>query len=114
MLVDTHVHVVSGDRRQYPVRSDAPDWPVTEVEELIADMDRLRIDKAILVQTFFTYGIDNSYMIDAAAGFPERLQTVCVIDQTAPDAAEHLTRLVLSHGVRGVRLMPKGHPPGVL
>jgi len=114
MLVDTHVHVVSGDRRSYPVRSDAPDWPVTEVAGLIADMDRLHIDKAILVQTFFTYGTDNSYMIDAAVRCPERLQTVCVIDQTAPGAAGHLTDLVRSHGVRGVRLMPKGHPPGVL
>ncbi len=114
MIVDSHVHVVSADRGAYPVRPDAPDWPVTEVDSLIADMDAIGIDRALLVQTFFTYGTDNRYMLDAAAKYPGRLQTVCVIDQTAADAPQTLTTLVKTHGVRGVRLMPKGHPPGVL
>jgi predicted TIM-barrel fold metal-dependent hydrolase len=114
MIVDTHVHVVSGDPARYPVLDGAPDWPVTEVERLVASMDVLSIDRALLVQTFFTYGVDNSYMIDAAARFPDRFATVCVIDQTAPQAPDVLTNLVQHRGVRGLRLMPKGHPPGVL
>lgn len=114
MIVDTHVHVVSGDRERYPVKPGAPDWPVTEIEGLVRDMDAAGIERALLVQTFFTYGYDNRYMIDAAARHPDRFQTVCVINQTAPDAPDVLTDLVLRHGVRGVRLMPKGHPTGVL
>ena len=114
MIVDSHVHVVSGDRARYRVLPDAPDWPVTEVESLVADMDALGIDRALLVQTFFTYGTDNRYMIDAAARFPGRFQTVCVIDQMAPNAPEVLTELVTKHGVAGLRLMPKGHAEGVL
>lgn len=114
MIVDSHVHVVSGDRARYPVLPDAPDWPVTEVEGLVRDMDALGIDRALLVQTFFTYGANNRYMIDAAARYPKRFRTVCVIDQTALDAPEMLTELVEKHGVAGVRLMPKGHAEGVL
>ena len=114
MIVDTHVHVVSGDRERYPVVPTAPDWPVTEVESLVDNMDVLRVERALLVQTYFTYGTDNRYMIDAAAAYPRRFQTVCVIDQMAPNAPEVLRELVESHRVRGVRLMPKGHPPGVL
>lgn len=114
LIVDTHVHVVSGDRMRYSILSDAPDWPVTEADPLIAEMDRLGINHAILVQTFFTYGVDNGYMIDCAKRYPDRFQTVCVIDQTRPDAADVLSDLVENRGVRGLRLMPKGHPAGVL
>jgi L-fuconolactonase len=114
LIIDTHVHVVSGDRSRYPVLPKAPDWPITEVEALVVDMDALQIERALLVQTFFTYGTDNRYVIDAAARYPGRLQTVCVIDQTAADAPDTLSDLVENHAVRGVRLMPKGHPPGVL
>ena len=77
-------------------------------------MDAQGVTRALLVQSFFTYGFDNSYAIDCAAADPARYQVVCVIDQTAPDARELLVRLVREHGVRGVRLMPKGMPEGVL
>lgn len=113
-MMDTHVHVVTVDRRRYPARDDSPDWPEVTGASLLADIGGLGIDRAMLVQSFFTYGFDNSYAIDCAAAHPDRYQVVCVIDQTAPDAAETLTRLVREHGVRGVRLMPKGMPEGVL
>jgi L-fuconolactonase len=114
MIVDTHVHVTSENRAKYPQLAGDPDWPVTPAENLIAGMDALGIGAAALVQTFLTYGTDNSCAIDAAAQYPSRFKVVCVVDQTAPDAPEVLTDLVKSHGVRGLRLMPKGHPAGVL
>jgi L-fuconolactonase len=114
MIVDSHVHVVSADRHRYPVLPTAPDWPATEVDGLAVTMNALQIERALLVQTFFTYGTDNSYMIDAAAAHSQRFKTICVIDQTAKNAPDTLSDLVEKHAVRGVRLMPKGHPPGVL
>jgi predicted TIM-barrel fold metal-dependent hydrolase len=114
VIVDSHVHVVASDRARYPVLPDAPDWPVTEVEGLVRDMDAIGIERALLVQTFFTYGTDNRYMIDCAARYPKRFRTVCVIDQMAKNAPDVLTELVEKHGVRGVRFMPKGHAEGVL
>lgn len=113
-MMDTHVHVVTADRDRYPAMDDPPAWPEVTGASLLADMDALGIDRALLVQSFFTYGFDNSYAIDSAAAHPDRCQVVCVIDQTARDAAGTLTRLVRDHGVRGVRLMPKGMPEGVL
>ncbi len=114
MIIDSHVHVTSGNQTDYPQLPTAPDWPVTPVENLTTEMDALGIGAAVLVQTFFTYGTDNRYAIDAARQLPARFKVVCVIDQTAPDAPETLTELVNRHGVRGVRLMPKGHADGVL
>ena len=114
MIVDTHVHVTTAKGGQYLQREGAPDWPVTTVEKLISEMEPLGIDGAVLVQSFFTYGTDNSYVIDSAAKESSRFAVVAVIDQTAPNAPEVLTGLVGTHGVKGLRLMPKGHPEGVL
>ncbi len=114
MIVDTHVHVVSGDRKAYPVLPNAPDWPITEIEKIVKSMDEIDVERALLVQTFFTYGVDNSYMIHAAARYPKRFQTVCVIDQLARNAPDILSDLVRNRGVRAVRFMPKGMPAGAL
>jgi L-fuconolactonase len=113
-MIDTHVHVVAPDRDRYPVLEYPPAWPAVTADVLAASMDALGVTRALLVQSFFTYGFDNSYAIDCAAADPGRYQAVCVIDQTAPDAPQVLTRLVRDQGVRGVRLMPKGMPDGVL
>jgi L-fuconolactonase len=119
MIVDTHVHVVSDDRKNYPQVSDgahgatAPsvrdigqtEWPPFTVETLLRMMDGDGIDRALLVQTYFTYHFDNAYMIDCAQAHPDRFLSVCVIDQLAPDAPDLLTELVEKRGVRGLRMM---------
>jgi predicted TIM-barrel fold metal-dependent hydrolase len=114
MRIDTHVHVVTADRSRYPASENSPAWPEVTGSGLVQELDALGIDRAVLVQSFFTYGFDNSYAIDCAVADRSRFQVVCVIDQTAPDAPDTLTRLVREQGVRGVRFMPKGMPEGVL
>jgi L-fuconolactonase len=114
MIFDTHVHVVSDDRARYPVRPDPPEWPVVTGDRLARAMDEVDVARAMLVQSFFTYGFDNSFAIDCAAHDPARFQVVAVIDQLAPDASDVLTSLVNGHPVAGLRFMPKGMPDGVL
>jgi len=105
MIVDTHVHVVSDDREKYPVTTKPPAWPPTSGETLLAKMDEAGIDRAVLVQTYFTYGYDNSYMTDVALAHPKRFVSVCVLDPLAPTTPDQLVQLVEKHGVRGIRLM---------
>ena len=115
MIVDTHVHIVSDDRKKYPRSSDGalgagapsvrdmgqPEWPALTVETLIEKMDENGIDRAVLVQTYYTYLYDNTYMIDCALAHRDRFQSVCVIDQLAPGAPDLLSaKLVEEHGVR--------------
>ena len=114
MIFDTHVHVISADRERYPMLENPPEWPVTTGKRLSSEMEAVGVERAMLVQSFFAYGFDNRYAIDCAAADPRRFQVVAVIDQLAPDAAATLETLVKRNGVRGVRLMPKGMPDGVL
>jgi predicted TIM-barrel fold metal-dependent hydrolase len=105
MIVDTHVHVVTGDRMAYPQRPDAPEWPLTTIETLSTLMDGAGVNRALLVQTYFTYGYDNSYMTACAASNPHRFLAVCVLDPLSPGAPDQLSALVELHRVRGIRLM---------
>ena len=83
-----------------------PEWPALTVETLIEKMDENGIDRAVLVQTYYTYLYDNTYMIDCALAHRDRFQSVCVIDQLAPGAPDLLSKLVEEHGVRsGVRML---------
>lgn len=127
MIVDTHVHVVADDRKKYPQVTDRehagaaptvadlgqPEWPALTAQSLLAMMDACGVDRALLVQTYFTYHFDNRYMIDSALAHPDRFSSVCVIDQLAADAPALLTRLVEKAGVRGVRMMG-ARGPGAL
>jgi L-fuconolactonase len=105
MIVDTHVHIVAEDRKKYPSKADAPAWPLTTAEMLLSMMDANGIDRALLVQTYFTYGTDNGYVADSAVAHPDRFLGVCVLDPLAPDAPDQLSALYERGRVRGIRLM---------
>lgn len=105
MIVDTHVHVVSDDTAAYPQASDAPHWPLTTGDILLDKMDDAGIDRALLVQTYFTYGYDNRYLADVAAAHSDRFLGICILDPLAPESADELSRLVEERGIRGIRLM---------
>ena len=90
MIVDTHVHVFTADRKKYPQSRDTSragsipsssdsgqtEWPPTTVENLIAPTNEADVDKATLVQASFAYEYDNSYAIDAALAHPARFTAV--------------------------------------
>ena len=119
MIVDTHVHVFTDDRKRYPQIRDTPragsipsiteigqtEWPVTTAETLIALMDEAGVDKATLVQAYFVYEYDNSYTIDAARAHPDRFTSVVVLDPMDPASPDALSRMVEEQGVTGIRFM---------
>ncbi|HTD90875.1 MAG TPA: amidohydrolase family protein [Burkholderiales bacterium] len=119
MIVDTHVHVFTDDRKNYPqIRDTAragsipsiseigqPEWPLTTAENLIAMMDEAGVDKATLVQAYFVYEYDNSYAVDSALKYSDRFASVVVLDPMDKNAPDELTRLVEKQGVTGIRFM---------
>ncbi|HYH40996.1 MAG TPA: amidohydrolase family protein [Burkholderiales bacterium] len=119
MIVDTHVHVFTDDRKKYPQIRDTPragaipsiteigqtEWPVTTAETLIELMDEAGVDKATLVQAYFVYEYDNSYTIDAARAHPDRFTSVVVLDPMDPASPDALSHMVEEQGVTGIRFM---------
>lgn len=119
MIVDTHVHVFTGDRKKYPQIRDTAragsiptiteigqtEWPLTTAEILIAAMDEAGIAKATLVQAYFVYEYDNRYTIESALAHPERFTAVVVLDPMDKNSPEKLGRLVEEKDVTGLRFM---------
>ena len=119
MIVDTHVHVFTDDRRKYPQIRDTSragsiptiteigqtEWPLTTAEKLIAMMDEAGVDKATLVQAYFVYEYDNRYTIDSALAHPERFTGAVVLDPMDRNSPDELSRLVEEKGVTGIRFM---------
>jgi len=119
VIVDTHVHVFTDDRKKYPQISDTAragsipsikeigqtEWPLTTAEILIAQMNEAGIDKATLVQAYFLYEYDNRYTTDSARAHPDRFTSIVVLDPMDPRSPDELSRLVAEEGVTGLRFM---------
>ena len=119
MIVDTHVHVFTDDRKKYPQIRDTAragsitsiqeigqtEWTLTRVEDLIREFDEAGVSKATLVQAYFIYEYDNSYTIDAAAAHKDRFTAVVVLDPMDPKSPDTLERMVKTQGVTGIRFM---------
>lgn len=119
MIVDTHVHVFTDDRKNYPQIRDTAragsipsiteigqtEWPLTTTEMLAAMMDEAGVDKATLVQAYFVYEYDNSYTIDSCLKYPQRFASVVVLDPMDPKSPDLLEEQVTKQNVAGIRFM---------
>ena len=112
MLFDTHAHVLSADRERYPYSTlkggeTPPVAPVQfPVEELVRRMDECGVSSACLVQRATLYGYDNSYALDAAARFPDRLAPVVVLDALDPASPAKLRELAAGdYRLAGLRIV---------
>ena len=117
MMIESHCHIMSEDQHAYPrVLGPNPAAWVRDlpVEEFLKLMDGAGVERAILVQAFGAYRFDNSYVADAAAHHPNRCVAVCIVDATAPDAADKLSYWVNERGVKGLRVVTWTEPETML
>jgi L-fuconolactonase len=122
VIVDTHTHIASPDRARYPLKARAlgSQWYRADnvgVSDLLADMDRHGVDRAVVVQGVGAYGYDCAYAIDAVRACPERLRLVGAIDMDSddPSAAFMALRQAAGNVLCGVRLFGVlGHEPAWL
>jgi L-fuconolactonase len=111
MLFDTHAHVLSADRGRYPystLRGGAkpPVSPlVFPVEDLVRAMDQGGVAHACIVQRATIYGYDNSYALDAAAGYPGRFVPIVVLDAQDPASPGLLKDLAATRPLGGLRIV---------
>ena len=128
MIIDTHVHAFTDDRKNYPQVADTlrggaipevtelgqDESPVTPVESLIRMMDDAGIAKATLVQAYYVYEYDNSYTMDLVGAHKDRFVAIPIVDPMDPAAPDELSRLVEEEGAVGVRYMRGRLPESAL
>ncbi len=106
MRIDSHTHVVAGDRARYPtVGSGTGLWweRAIPAEALLDAMDASGVDRAVVVQAVGPYGFDNRAALDATTAHPDRFVCVAAVDLDAPDALQTVDALSARPGVVGIR-----------
>jgi L-fuconolactonase len=73
-------------------------------EQLIRDMDEAGVDKVIQL-TRGLMGFDNSYSIEGASTFPDRIRVMGRLNAEAPDAVAQLRGWLAQPYVVGIRMM---------
>lgn len=110
-LLDTHAHLIASDWTRYPAKPFTPDLPVPDrpsftvtAEDLLQLMDTHGVEHACLVQRGHVYGYDNSYILDSARQYPDRLHSIVILDTQDPATADTYRRIVREDGVAGFRM----------
>jgi L-fuconolactonase len=117
-IIDAHAHVISRDEQRYPLAPPdgvAPEWLGTrgiDADDLLERMDRVGIEKSVLVQYVAAHGYDNRYVLDCASEHPERFVAVCALDGRDLSIAQRLDDC-LARGAVGVRLRAPDRGPAL-
>jgi predicted TIM-barrel fold metal-dependent hydrolase len=74
-------------------------------DDMVAAMDAVRVDGALLVSPFTMYGFDASYAIQVHKAHPGRFGLIKPVDPTDPAVTETIADWAATPGTVGVRIM---------
>jgi predicted TIM-barrel fold metal-dependent hydrolase len=103
--LDAQVHAYE---RNYPGRpwvDSLKGPPEVTGDQMIAAMDAVGVDGAILVSPFSLYRYDASYALEVHAAHPDRFGLVKPVDPADPAVAETIGEWAATPGTVGIRLM---------
>lgn len=111
MVLDTHTHAWGPPNEEHPWTNGTIVDLVDEfevdlvysAEKLLADMDRIGVDEAVVVGYPICEWTDNWYTIDAAEQH-DRLYGIVMLDPFADEASDHLRNAMAVDDVLGFRL----------
>ncbi len=74
-------------------------------DDMVAAMDAVGVDGAVLVSPFSMYRYDASYALQVYAAHPKRFRLVKPVDPTDPGVAETIADWAATRGTVGIRIM---------
>ena len=104
-VIDVQVHAYERNHPGRPWAGHLHGPTSATGEEMLAAMDSVGVDAAIIVSTFNLYRYDPSYALEVYAKYPERFRVVKPIDPADPAVDDVLADWAKTKGAVGVRLM---------
>src|SRR5262249_50443986 len=106
-IIDSQVHAYEANTSKRPWHS-VPNWPdhVTG-DEMVAAMDKVGVDSAILISPFSMYGYDASYAVEVQRAHPDRFAIVKPVDPDDPAVDDVIADWKQTSGAVGVRIIMK-------
>jgi predicted TIM-barrel fold metal-dependent hydrolase len=105
LTIDAQVHAYERDHPARPWTAVLAGPPQVTGDDMVAAMDDVGVDGALLVSPFTMYQYDASYAIDVRAAHPDRFALIKPVDPADPAVAETITDWAAMDGTVAIRIM---------
>ena len=104
-IIDSQVHTYERDHPARPWVSHLHGPPEVTGDDMVAAMDAVGVDGALLVSPYAMYRHDASYALEVYAKHPTRFGLIKPVDPSDPAVAETVAGWAATKGTVGVRIM---------
>ena len=104
-IIDAQVHAYERDRPERPWQGFLHGPEEVTGDQMVAAMDEVGVDGALLVSPYSMYRYDASYALEVHAKHPNRFGLIRPFDPQAEDVAEQVTEWARLNGTVGARIM---------
>ena len=105
LTIDAQVHAYERDHPGRPWAAVLAGPPEVTGDDMVAAMDAVGVDGALLISPFTMYRYDASYALEVHAAHPGRFGLVKPVDPADPAVAETVAEWAALDGTVGVRIM---------
>jgi predicted TIM-barrel fold metal-dependent hydrolase len=105
LTIDAQVHAYERDRPERPWTGALAGPPEVTGADMVAAMDAVGVDGAVLVSPWTMYRYDASYAQEVHAAYPGRFAMVKPVDASDPDVANTIADWAATDGAVAVRIM---------
>src|SRR5689334_11019102 len=103
-ILDAQVHAYERNRPERPWIGTLYGPEEVTGDQMVAAMDAVGVDGAILVSPFSMYRYDASYALEVYAAHPERFRLVKPVDPTDPAVVDTIAGWAITKGAVGIRI----------
>jgi predicted TIM-barrel fold metal-dependent hydrolase len=103
--IDCQVHAYERNRPERPWAGTLVGPDEVTGDDMVAAMDAVGVDGALLVSPYTMYRYDASYALEVHAQHPGRFGLIKPFDPSAPDVGDEVARWAATPGVVGARIM---------
>lgn len=103
--IDAQVHAYERDHAGRPWAAALAGPPEATGDQMVAAMDAVGVDGALLVSPFTMYRYDASYALEVYAKHPTRFRLIKPVDPADPAVAETIAEWAETEGAVAIRLM---------
>ncbi len=116
--IDSQVHAYERDRPERPWSGVLPGPDEVTGDDMVAAMDAVGVDGALLVSPYTMYRYDAGYVLEVYAKHPDKFGLIKPFDPRSEAVADEIAEWAGTPGVVGARLMltarsPEADDPGL-
>ena len=105
VTIDVQVHAYERDHPGRPWAAVLHGPPESTGDQMVAAMDEVGVDGALLVSPFTMYQYDASYALDVYAKHPTRFRLIKPVDPSDPAVADTIADWAATTGAVAIRIM---------